>query len=100
VPRPVNLATRGGRLTPQQSYPRLPIPLPATSYSMDAAFMSLQHDAVWLKVIVGGLPAQALASLLVPVRSQATPVTADPRPLSRPALFIRRGCRVHVVVTA
>jgi hypothetical protein len=45
---------------------------------MNATLMSFQHDAIWLKLITGWAPAQTLASHLVPVRSQSTPVAAEP----------------------
>jgi hypothetical protein len=45
--------------------------------------MSLRHEVAWLKSIIGRVPARALALLLVPVRSQPTPVTADPGPRAR-----------------
>jgi hypothetical protein len=50
---------------------------------MGAAFVSLQHGAVRLKSIIGGVPARVPASLLVPVRSQLTPLTADPATAAR-----------------
>ena len=54
--------------------------------------MSFQHAAIWLKLIIGSAPAPALDSHVVPVRSQSTPVTAEPRLLPRPAPHILHGC--------
>ena len=98
-PRPVNLATRGvaSRLI-------IPSPAPGT-FRRHFIPHGCRVDVVparWrlAKSIIGGLPGRPLASLLVPVCPQPTPVTADPRPLSRHPPFIRRGCLVRVAVTA
>ena len=45
---------------------------------MDAVFVSLQHDTARLTLIINRAPAWALASRLVPVRSQHTPVIPIP----------------------
>ena len=66
--------------------------LTAAPYSMDAALMLFQHDAIWLKLIIGDAPARALDSQLVPVRSQSTPVTAEP-PTRCPA---RTAAQAHL----
>jgi hypothetical protein len=95
----VNLATRGGRLTPSIPSPAA-TPSAATSYCMDAAFMSFQHGAVWLSRSLAGRLGELWPHSWCPCAPQSTPVTADPRPLSRHAPFIRRGCLVHVAVTA
>src|SRR5215471_8665111 len=60
--------------------------------------MSLIHNAVWLKLIVGGRSATRRC-LLVLLRSRLAVVTGDTRPPLRPARPIRRGCPSHVADT-
>jgi len=120
VPRPVNLAARcrsppsvGPAPDPGSSPLRQPLtgtwhPHRRPVHSMDAALMSFQHAAIWLKLIIGSAPAPALDSHVVPVRSQSTPVTAEPPPAApaRPAhtawlrwfmQLQRHGCGNHAV---
>jgi hypothetical protein len=46
---------------------------------MDAAFVLFQHDATRLVSIIRRAPPRALASRLLPVRSQRTPVASGTR---------------------